>query len=568
MNDFTADNAPSDNNIRNVNDATSCNDPLLDRSVSETIPVAILVADQSEHIVQINPAGKRLFDVSAKHPEGGRCGNVIGCVHRDDSPDGCGFGPACEECKLSRALRDGLAGIHTDCVETEVKIEKARKTACRRILVSASPFMFEGKQSVVIAANDVTERHELQSRMAQADKLSTMGMLASGVAHEINNPLCYILYNLESINKDLPSLAEGISHLRSFHEVINCLPPNTVEIWLKALNPRLWDDLLSRFEDALAGALKIREIARGLSTFSRVEKDQLFPIDVKHAIEAAINMAYNEIKYRARLVKDYGKTPLVTVSEGRLSQVFLNLILNATQAIEEGDAGNNEIRVSTRQEEGFVSASVSDTGCGIAPEILKKVFDPFFSTKKTGHGSGLGLSISKSIIESYGGRIEVQSKQGHGTTFTILIPIEPVQIKNEDKTCPATKDPGTKGRVLIVDDEKAIRSAIRRILRNHDFVEAGCGAKAQEIIEADGDFDLIISDIMMPDISGIMLHKWLKATKPELAERFIFITGGAFTPKAREYLLTNGTINIEKPFQAANLRKIANDLIRSVKKQT
>lgn len=566
MDDIIPDKGSTRKNLCPENKGPTEKEPHLDRSVVETIPVAILVTDQSERIVQVNPAAKKLFGASENHLEEVRCGDAIGCIHRKDSPSGCGFGPACPNCNMAGALRDGLAGIRVDGLETEIKIETTGGISNRKVLVSASPFICAGRQSVVIAVQDITEKHELQSKIAQADRLSTMGMLAAGVAHEINNPLCYILYNLESINKDLPDLVKKLGCLRSLLWANASTNPDIQEMSSEILSPVLLGDLMTQFEDALTGARKIREIAHGLSTFSRVEKDQLFPINIQHAIETAISMCYNEIKYRARLVKDYGKTPLITVSEGRLSQVFLNLILNATQAIDEGDVENNEIRVSTRHEEGFVSASVSDTGGGISSEILEKIFDPFFSTKKTGIGSGLGLSISKSIIESYGGAIEVHSNPANGTTFTILIPIETADEKSrEDNSTPAT-DPATKGRVLIVDDEQAIRSAIRRILKKHESVEAEGGAEAKELLQKDRAFDLIICDIMMPEVSGINLHKWLKKTHPKLAERFIFITGGAFTPNAREYLRTNDNLSLEKPFEAANLRKIADELIQSVKK--
>ncbi len=224
------------------------------------------------------------------------------------------------------------------------------------------------------------------------------------------------------------------------------------------MNPVMLDDILARFKDALGGTYRIRDVARSLGTFSRVEKDQLVPVNLMHVLEVAINMAFNEIKYRARLVKDYGiNVPTVMASEGRLCQVFLNLIINATHAIDEGDLENNEIRVKTWAEGEQVCAQVRDTGSGIAPENLGKLFEPFFTTKKIGMGSGLGLAISKGIVEGYGGTIEVESKLGTGTCFTIRLPVGAAAPAVE-VSAKAEVGPVVRGRILIVDDEDAIRS--------------------------------------------------------------------------------------------------------------
>ena len=167
---------------------------------------------------------------------------------------------------------------------------------------------------------------------------------------------------------------------------------------------------------------RIKEIARRLGSFSRVEKDQLTPVELRYPIESAITIASNEIKYRASVVRDIGLTAPVLASEGRLTQVFLNLLLNAAQAIEEGDAENNTIRVRTWQSGPTVLAEVQDTGCGIPPANLDRIFDPFFSTKPVGVGSGLGLNIVRSIIAGYGGKIEVESVAGKGSRFVIRLP--------------------------------------------------------------------------------------------------------------------------------------------------
>jgi CheY-like chemotaxis protein/anti-sigma regulatory factor (Ser/Thr protein kinase) len=390
-----------------------------------------------------------------------------------------------------------------------------------------------------------------------------MGMLAAGVAHEVNNPLAYVLYNLESLTDDLPKLS---SALRRCLSIVGERIGN--EEWAslmgkdqEMLNPAMLDDMSARFRDALQGSHRIKDVARGLGTFSRVERDRMVPVTLMHVIEVAINMAFNEIKYRARLVKEYGQTATVLANDGRLSQVFINLLINAAHSITEGDFERNEIRVRTWQEGNEVFAEIRDTGKGISNEHLPHLFEPFFTTKEIGVGTGLGLPISKTIVEEYGGRIEVKSEVGKGTSFLVRLPVKKVVEDDEAAQDEAVVQTSVRGRILVVDDEAGIRSAMVRMLRGHDVVQAASGEEAQKVLEADQAFDLILCDMMMPLVSGVDLHEWLLATHPELAKQIVFITGGAFTPKAREHLSKVSNIRIEKPFDVTNFKKIVGELI-------
>jgi signal transduction histidine kinase/CheY-like chemotaxis protein len=527
----------------------------------QTAPIAILIADEQERILQANRAAEALFGrVDDITDEPLRCGDVIACVHRHESPGGCGKGESCTSCEVYRAIRDGLAGVTVDDLETEIHIENNGTSARRQILLSAAPLRLGNRPGVILAANDITQMRALHAKMAQSDRLSSMGMLAAGVAHEINNPLSYVLYNLESLTEDLPKLQDDVRTVQArFAAQYDSPPAEETDPLTQTMNPAMLDDILKRFEDALGGTRRIRDIARGLGTFSRVERDKLVPVNLMHVIEVAINMSYNEIKYRARLVKEYGRIPTIMASEGRLSQVFLNLIINATHAIEEGDVDNNEIRVRTWSDNSHVYAEIRDSGSGIAAENMGNLFEPFFSTKEIGRGSGLGLAISKNIIEGYGGDISVESEVGKGTSFTLRIPIQKEAKEAEGKQVIDATSTKAKGRILIVDDEDGIRSAMVRMLRGHETVEASSGAAARQLLEKDQGFDLILCDMMMPAVSGMDLHQWLLANHPVLAERLIFVTGGAFTPKAREYLRKVDNLRLEKPFDVANLKKIVND---------
>jgi len=247
----------------------------------------------------------------------------------------------------------------------------------------------------VINAN--TRRLE-PAQVAQTERLAALGTLAAGLAHEINNPLTYVLLQLAQVVRLLPSLASDQNRARL--EQIEALARGSLE-----------------------GAERIRGIMAGVRSFARADDTSVTPVDVRVSLDAALKLVMNDLRYRARLVKNYTDPPLVMANEGRLGQVFLNLITNAVQAIPEGDAQAHEIQVSaTSDAAGDLVVELSDTGEGIAPHLLARIFEPYFSTKPVGQGTGLGLSISHSIIQSFDGTITVASEVGRGTTFRIVLP--------------------------------------------------------------------------------------------------------------------------------------------------
>ena len=432
--------------------------------------------------------------------------------------------------------------------------------------INTTPVVLQGRTYLMGAFRDTTERRQMRAQIAQSDRLASMGMLAAGVAHEINNPLTYVLYNLESLTNDLPDLAAA---LRGCFDVMGRLGEGEWESLMGAhgerLNPAVVEDIQTRSEDALLGARRIKDIVRDLGTFSRVEDERLVPVDLMHAVEAAINMVSNELKYRSRLVREYGKISPVLASDGRLSQVFLNLLVNAAHAIEEGDVEGNEIRVRTWQEGDEVLAEVQDTGKGIAAEHIPRLFEPFFTTKEVGFGTGLGLHISKNIIEDYGGRLTVASELGKGTRFVVRLPARQKAESPETEYRGASTEKVVRGRILLIDDDDTIRAAMVRMLREHEVVEAVSGEAGRRILQDDQLFDVIICDLMMPDMSGVELHQWLVETYPRLVEQVVFITGGAFTPRAQEYIEKVDNIRLEKPFEVADFKKIVNDRIQLAK---
>jgi len=425
---------------------------------------------------------------------------------------------------------------------------------------------FDGEVVLQATVRDETKTRILQASVAQSDRLATMGMLAAGVAHEINNPLSYVTYNLESLAQDMPELASTLREsLRLASEAVG------PEAWQRLLAqvPRpldlsVFDDIQERLSDALQGTHRIKDIARGLRIFSRVEQDDKVAVALTPIIEIAIDMAFNEIKYRALLVKDFGETSPVLANDGRLSQVFLNLLINAAHAIQDGDVEHNLVSVRTWQEGDEACVEVRDSGRGIPKENFPRLFEPFFTTKAAGVGTGLGLSISKSIVEDYGGRIQVESKVGEGTRFVVRLPVmksaPAVEIVRE---APEARQAESFGHVLIIDDENGIRAAMVRMLKGHNVVSVASGEEAKRVLEADTSFDVVICDVMMPAMSGVELHEWLVHREPELARRVVFVTGGAFTPKAREYLASVSNRHLEKPFGVKVFRALVSELVEA-----
>ncbi|MBU8894595.1 sensor protein [Corallococcus sp. H22C18031201] len=264
--------------------------------------------------------------------------------------------------------------------------------------VSSQGLLFDGQLSTVVSASDLTDRRSMQAQLVVSDRLAAVGTLAAGVAHEINNPLAFVLSNLSFVATELQRLA---------HE----LPPGRVA------------ELEEVLREATDGAHRVRHIVRDLRTFSRGDDDAVAPVQLQGVLESAITMARGELRHRARIVRDYEDVPPVEGSEGRFGQVFLNLLINAAQAIAPGAPERNEVRIRLRAVESRVIVEVADTGAGMSPEVSARIFDPFFTTKPVGEGTGLGLSICHGIVTGFGGTISVTSEPGRGSTFRVSLPL-------------------------------------------------------------------------------------------------------------------------------------------------
>jgi signal transduction histidine kinase len=385
------------------------------------------------------------------------------------------------------------------------------------------------------------ERRKMQEQLLISDRMASVGTLAAGVAHELNNPLATVVANLELASKELARVADEFQ-----------------------LADRL-QEISEELHDARDGADRLKHIVRDLKIFSRATDDERRgPVDVKRVLESSLRMAWNEIRHRARLVKDYGDIPPVEANEARLGQVFLNLIVNAAHAIREGNAEQNLIRVSTGVDAatGRVTVAIRDSGSGIPPDNLSRIFDAFFTTKPIGVGTGLGLSICHRIVTGLGGEIHVESEVDKGTTFQVLL-LPSLRAVDGPTPVLAVAPPIRRGKVLVIDDEPMVARSLGRMLgHEHEVTIVLSAGDAHRRVVAGERYDVILCDLMMPQMTGMDLHAELLRTVPEQASQMVFLTGGAFTPGARTFLDAVPNQRVEKPFDTQHLRSIINDRIR------
>jgi signal transduction histidine kinase len=383
-----------------------------------------------------------------------------------------------------------------------------------------------------LEAEHARAQAEAQGRIQESSRMVALGTLSAGVAHEINNPLAVVMANVHFLDEMLQEVAHR-------------------------LGPEQRDEVVEILADTVDGLSRIRRIVRDLGTFSRAgERDDLAAINVRNVMEAALNLARNHVGQRATVVREYRPAPLVLASEPRLAQVFLNLLINAAQAIPEGARETNEIRVSTGTDErGHAFAEVGDSGVGIPAEHLPRLFDPFFTTKAQGEGTGLGLSICHGIVSELGGQITVQSQSGQGSTFRVTLPPGAAHARARTQTPPVDSPVPARGRILIVDDEPAVARALARLLDGHEVHVAGSGREAMAVLDSDAGFDAIFCDIMMADVSGIDLFAHVQSARPDLAERFVFMTAGTFTPRAQAFAEEHSRVCLEKPLNEGVLQK-------------
>jgi signal transduction histidine kinase/CheY-like chemotaxis protein len=393
--------------------------------------------------------------------------------------------------------------------------------------------------SAMVRHRSEQERQRLQARLAVADRMVSIGALAGGLAHELNNPLSYVTANLAFIAEEVTGLAKRLGAAGAGDAA---LAETAVQ-------------LVEAAADARDGVEKLRGLVLDLQTLARGDTGLLAPLDLSHVLGSAIRVAASETRRRARVECQLAATlPPVLANEARLGQVFLTLMINAAHAIPEGCASPQSIRVRSFTAPGpRVVVEVSDTGPGIPAGQLERVFDPTPGARAPGTGDGPGLSLCRSIVVALGGEIQVESQVGTGSTFRVLLPVAPGEPDEEPG--PPQRPAPRRGRILVVDDETLVGTVLQRTLGGEfDVVSVTSGAAALARLRAGERYDLVFCDLLMPVMTGVELHAELERLDPALAGRMVFLTGGAFTPTTHAFLSRPGIVFIEKPFELEAIR--------------
>ena len=473
----------------------------------QSIGEGVIACDAGGRVTFVNPTAERLTGFSASEAQGRPLGEVFSLVSADNGS------PVADP--IARALALRLPVLLPDRTSLV-----ARDGTTLPIDDCAAPIIDDSGRLIggVLVFRDGSPKRRLQARLILADRMAAVGVLAAGIGHELNNPLAYVLANLEYA---LDDVGRG------------------------ALEP---DRLAEALREARHGTERVIRIAKQLRAWSRSEEERPEVIKLQPLLDVAVSMAWAELRHRARLVKDYGPVPDVFADESRMTQAVIVLLVNAAHSIADGRAEHNLIRLATRTVDGRAVIEIHDSGAGIPPEHLAHLFEPF----STAPGVGLGLTVAHSAITANGGTITVDSTPGQGSRFTISLP-------------PAMAESAAgrrRPRVLIVDDEALICGAVQRTLSDENDVTAMSSAREALSRFAAGErWDVVLLDLLMPEMTGMDLYAAVGEIAPEQTERIIFLTGGAFTKRASDFLAA-GKRYIEKPFDTQELRKLVQSAAR------
>ena len=490
----------------------------------------VVVQDAQGHIVSSNSAAEAILGLSRDQLRGlTSIDPRWHSVREDGTPFPGEDHPAMVALRTGEVQRNVVMGVHkTDGSLTWINI-------------NALPLERNGDtvSEVVTTFHDFTALRNASERLAQQERLATTGTLVAGVGHEINNPLAFVLGNLDLALEELRSLAG---------------PSPSVRL----------RELLDVIGEARLGADRIRKIVRGLRALSR-EDVALQPVEVEPVVETSLSMALHELRPKAAVELEFAELPMVLSDESRMTQVLVNLLVNAAQALPAATRATNRVIVrGARHGSDRVRISVIDNGPGIPAELVSRIFDPFFTTKPFGEGTGLGLAVSSGIVKALGGQLTVESRPGHGARFHFDLPIAHEEPLASD-AAPATST--GSGRVLVIDDDLSVLSTMRRVLaREYEVTAISDAREARDVLRAGAEFDVIFCDLMMPHLTGQELYDAARAARPELGARFIFVTGGATSSAARAFLGELSNDVLEKPFRLEDLLAIARrNLVRRQK---
>ncbi len=482
---------------------------------------AVIAVDLSGRVTFINPAAEALVGVASTEALGHPAREIV----RLQTPD------------VPRSPLDEVLVQRRNLTIEEASLAHPTKTD--RIISDSATMVVDRDEllGAVMVFRDVTEQRSLQKRLEVSDRLASLGTLAAGVAHEVNNPLAVVVANAAYVESELRDLRAHFARLGG-----------------GATELARFDELLGAQGEIEPAAKRIARIVSDLRLFARPAVPSPTESDVARAVHWVVRSTEHELRHRARVVTDIpAALPRVKVDETRLGQILVNLMVNAGHAIASGHFDDNEVSVRARAEGDAVVIEVRDTGAGMTPEVLKQVFDPFFTTREVGVGTGLGLAICHGIATSVGGHIEAESELGRGSVFRLFLPAAQPKRTDEAPT-PAPVVAPRRGRILLVDDEPMVLRTLKRVLGDHDVVALEGAAEALALLERGERFDMIFSDVIMPHMTGMELYERLLRERPDVAARVVFLSGGAQSVRELEFLASIPNTCLEKPISFTTLR--------------
>jgi len=523
------------------------------KAIYDNAPVMMCLVDADRRVLYANPALTAFITVGKEDLHGGLAGNVLGCINALDDPRGCGFGPQCQDCAIRLTMEDTLkTGIGHHNVECHSILVSDRDRREVTFLGSTALIQTVGQKHLLLCLNDITDRKRaekeketLQTQLLQAQKMEAIGTLAGGITHDFNNILGAII---------------GYSEIAS-----DCIPPKS--------------EAIEHLGKVLKASERATTLVKQILAFSRQENIERIPLKPNYIVKEAIKLLRPSLPSTINInQKIEVTTRSILADPTQVHQILMNLCTNAFHAMEK-TGGTIEITLEDRtlfQEDlqhkpdllpgAFVLLSVGDTGPGILPEILNKIFDPYFTTKEAGKGTGMGLAIIHGIVTNYGGFVTCESEIGKGTVFEIYFPAIEQRVASEVKSVEVTP-PGTE-HILLVDDEVMLADLGKTMLERLGYAVTMRTSSLDALAifhNQPAQFDVVITDQTMPDMTGVDLARQMLGIRPDLP--IILCTGHSnlITEEQAKNYGVKGFVM--KPFTkkeiAALLRKVLDDKVQA-----
>ncbi len=493
---------------------------------------AVIAADDGDCITFMNAVAERLTGWPLVVARGRRLSDVFRLV----GPDGAALASP-----LAQAMSRGFA------IELPANTRLlARDDQPCEVDDSSAPIVDDRGQLLggVVVFRDVTARKRVERRLAQSERLAAIGTMAAGMAHELNNPLAAVVVNLDFAIDGLAQAEQMLGTSADNESIVHKLR-----------------GLVAALGDAQLGTRRVTRVVQDLTNFARPGPEDQQTLDVPDVLDAAIAAVDASSSGGIVIERRYGTTPYVEANEARLLQVFGNLLAAAIRSVANVQSRARSVIVGTRtDDEGRAVIEVRDTGRGIAAGDLKRIFDPFFVAPSSAAGGGLGLGLCHGVVSALGGEITVESEVDRGSVFVVKLP----GARGRRVVEPAVPEVAAakRGRILVIDDDVQLGRVFERVLgRDHDVVVEHDPRSGLARLMAGEWFDLVFCDVMMPGLDGVALFNEVRATLPELAQRIVFVTGGAVGDAAQAFVASTRNVVLAKPFGPAELRAVVRECL-------